>query len=238
MTPTANIKMLNAIVLPILLSLGLMAAIDSRATAQEESPYQAFKLAGVMTDCVVPRLAGKAPDAGPIGPAGGEDLSDAEARAAYNCARNAMGEAYGKSGVAATMAYLNWTNYSNSPYISAAHGNRLVNNYANVTAKGYGQYEEGGTMPEGSVIIKDSFAVNANGEVVFGTLSLMEKVPSGSMPDTGDWRFTMVMPDGKVFGTSGGEGSERVAFCAACHVAAGAVQDSLFYLPKKYRITR
>ena len=43
----------------------------------------------------------------------------------------------------------------------------------------------------------------------------------GFAAETGDWRYTMVMPDGSVFGTTKGEGSERVEFCGSCHALAG-----------------
>ncbi len=50
-----------------------------------------------------------------------------------------------------------------------------------------------------------------------------------------DWRYTMIMPDGTLFGTTNSENSERVEFCMDCHIAAGDDQDHLFFVPTGYR---
>ena len=50
-----------------------------------------------------------------------------------------------------------------------------------------------------------------------------------------DWRYTMIMPDGSLFGTTNGDGSARVEFCVTCHRAAGDDRDHLFFLPQEYR---
>ena len=60
-------------------------------------------------------------------------------------------------------------------------------------------------------------------------------MPPGFSPRFRDWRYTMIMPDGSLFGTTGGEGSERVEFCGECHIAAGDQQDHLFFVPEEYR---
>ncbi len=146
-----------------------------------------------------------------------------------------MAVAYAKSGDANARAYNSWTIYSMAPYTSATHGNRYVNNFANPAGAEYGKFEKGARLPIGSVLVKDSFVVNARGEVVFGVLSLMEKMGAGFNPEFGDWRYTMILPDGTVAGTTGGAGSENVAFCAGCHVAVDESQGSLYFLPQQYR---
>ena len=57
----------------------------------------------------------------------------------------------------------------------------------------------------------------------------------GFYEKSGDWRYTMIMPDGSLFGITKSEGSDRVEFCADCHRAVGKSQDHMFYIPKKYR---
>ena len=120
-------------------------------------------------------------------------------------------------------------------YTSATHGNRYVNNFANPAGAEYGMFEQGTVLPVGSVLVKDSFVVNARGEVVFGVLSLMEKMDAGFNPEFSDWRYTMILPDGTVAGTTGGAGSDIVGFCAGCHVAVDETQGSLFFVPKRFR---
>jgi hypothetical protein len=220
-----------------LLAAGLVATASMEMAAQGASPYSIFKLSGVVTDCVVPRIAASAPAdaAAEVGPAGGADLTDDEAKAAHDCARSEMAVGYAKSGDANAQAYNTWTVYSTAPYTSATHGNRYVNNFANPAGAEYGKFEAGARLPVGSVLVKDSFVVNARGQVVFGVLSLMEKMRAGFNTEFSDWRYTMILPTGEVVGTTGGAGSEKVAFCAGCHVAVDESQGSLYFLPKRFR---
>lgn len=229
MSRGSQIKLLLASVIPLGLSMSIVSS--SEIAAQGVS---AFKLSGVTTDCTVPRIAEKAPTGAvaTVGPEGGESLTDAEARSAYNCAKAAMIAGYVKSGNAAAAGYADWTNYSTSPYTSSTHGNRYVNNYANEIGRDYGKYEKAGELPVGTILAKDSFVVNAKGQVVIGVLSLMEKMPAGFNAEFRDWRYTMILPDGTEVGTTGGAGSKKVAFCAGCH---GSVDTSLYYIPSEYR---
>ena len=64
----------------------------------------------------------------------------------------------------------------------------------------------------------------------------MEKMAKGFDPESGDWRYTMIMPDGSVFGTTNGENGDKVAYCIGCH-AAVADNDHLFFVPDEFRPT-
>ena len=100
------------------------------------------------------------------------------------------------------------------------HGARYVNNYANdIGADNYALFEEAGPAPVGTVLAKDSFTVTAGGRVGAGA-ALPDGEDGGrdSDPDTGDWRYTLIMPSGKVIGATGGKGAARVEFCAECHL--------------------
>jgi len=195
-----------------------------------------FKLAGIETHCVVDRLVSSGRQGGTnVGVSGGAVLTDEEARAAYGCAKSQMAAAYAGSGNTMAKDFIQWANFSTTPYTSATHGNRYVNNYANnIAAQNYSQYEEAGKFPVGSILAKDSFVVNGRGRVVYGALSLMEKMPSGFNPEFNDWRYTMILPDGMLVGTTGGMGSENVKFCAGCHAAVDS-QDNVFFVPEQYR---
>jgi hypothetical protein len=91
-------------------------------------------------------------------------------------------------------------------------------------------------MRKGSVLAKNSFIVNGKGQAVPGPLFLMEKMAAGFNPQSGNWRYTMIMPDGTVYGTSQGKGSAKVQFCVECHAGVGEIQDHMFFLPKEYRV--
>ncbi|HEX9647107.1 MAG TPA: cytochrome P460 family protein, partial [Alphaproteobacteria bacterium] len=170
----------------------------------------------------------------PCAAGAGAELTDAEARAAYDCAQPAMAAAYSRSGVASASEFSAWTSYATGPYTSATHGGRYVINYANATGAAYGRYEQAGTLAAGSVLAKPSFTVNKKGQVMVGPLFLMAKQDAGWSPDTLNWQYQMIMPDGSVFGTTNGAGSAKVQFCADCHNAM-AEQDALMFLPDEYR---
>lgn len=163
-------------------------------------------------------------------------LTGGEAEVIYERILDRMVVGYRASEIPAATSYRNWRRYNSVPYLSASHGNRYINNYANAQANDYGQLRAGASMPLGSVIVKDSFTVTRAGDVYSGALFAMEKMPAGFSPEDRDWQYTMIMPDGEIFGTTKGEGSEHVAFCAACHKAAGDDRDHLFFVPEKYRI--
>jgi hypothetical protein len=152
----------------------------------------------------------------------------------YDCLIDEMKAAYGKSDNEIATSYQSWRRFSAQPYESATHGGRYVQNYAG--GKGAAQYatfENGGAMPAGSQLAKDSFAVAANGQASVGPLFIMEKMRAGFNADTADWKYTMIMPNGSLFGTTGGAGSDKVQFCADCHSAGP--RDAMFFLPEEYR---
>ncbi len=167
-------------------------------------------------------------------------MTDAEAAAAYNCVKGSLKAGYAKSklksdtGLSIAATYQGWTRYSRRAYVSDTHGGRFVQNYGNTAARAYGKYEDAGRMATGAVLAKDSFVVRG-GQVLAGPLFVMEKMPLGFRADSGNWRYTLVMPNGKVIGTTNGKGSKNVEFCIGCHVLAED-NDSLFLLPDEYRV--
>lgn len=172
----------------------------------------------------------------PCGAGGPVQLTDAEAVAAYDCLLAEMKAAYAKSGNPVAASYSEWRRYSRNAYVSATHGNRFVQNYANPAAKAYGAFEGAGVMPAGAVLAKDSFTVTADGRVSVGPLFIMEKMQAGFYDDSDDWGYTMVMPDGTVFGTTKGEGTAKVEFCIGCHISVAPDVDSLMFIPEEYRV--
>jgi len=161
-------------------------------------------------------------------------LSPAEAISVYDKMASSMARGYGMSRDPAALQYGRWRRYNLSPYNSVTHGNRYVNNFANALAGRYGQMKVGDKMPAGAIVVKDSFTVTSDRSVFAGALFVMEKLPAGTSPATGDWRYRMIMPDGSLFGDSRGIGAGEVAFCHDCH-KANADRDYLFFMPEKYR---
>ena len=164
------------------------------------------------------------------------DLTSADAITIYDQIKSEMSKAYKQSGLELAEDYTSWTRHNTAPYLSATHGNRFVSNYANSIAKDYTNLDAVESLPQGSILAKDGFEVTKVGDVLTGPLALMEKMQPGFNPQSRDWRYTMILPDGSVFGITNGDGSERVEFCIECHVAAGDDQDHLFYVPERYRV--
>jgi len=131
------------------------------------------------------------------------------------------------------VAFPAWARLNETPYLSATHGNRYVNNYANDVAVA-AAYGGGGEMPAGAVLAKDSFTVTDDGEVFPGALFLMEKLQPGISPSTANWRYWMIMPDGSVLGDSEDDTAADVQFCHTCHQQV-ADDDYLFFVPEAFR---
>lgn len=163
-------------------------------------------------------------------------LTGADALTIYNRILDEMVAGYRLSSFPSADKYRLWRRYNTVPYRSAQHGERYVNNYANDIADNYRHFEASGNLPKGSVLVKDSFAVTARGDVFSGPLFVMEKMSTGFNPESRNWRYSMYMPDGSLFGVTNGEGTERVEFCITCHKEAGHEQDHLFYVPERYRV--
>lgn len=160
------------------------------------------------------------------------DLDKVQAQKAYRGLLDLMTRAYVASADPSAARYLAWARVNDAPYRSATHGNRYVNNYANAAAAGAGYGKAGAAMPPGAVIAKDSFTATATGRRYPGALFIMEKLRSEESPETADWRYVMIMPDGSTFGDSRTNGA-RMVFCHACH-AARADDDYLFFVPAEY----
>lgn len=239
-----------------------VALARAQSPCAARNPCAPGRTAASGSDCVVPRLqqaaanpcaakanpcaakanpcAAQANPCNPCNPcaaAADIELEDHEAMAVYDCLLESMRAAYAKAGLAAAKAYPQWARYSTRPYQSATHGGRFVHNYADDRAKAYGRFEKAGAMPPGAQIAKDSFVVHPNGATEIGPLFLMEKMQAGFNAESGDWKYTMIMPDGTVFGQTKGANAEGMAFCAQCHAAA-AENDHLFFLPAEHRAAR
>jgi hypothetical protein len=91
-------------------------------------------------------------------------------------------------------------------------------------------------FPVGANIAKDSFTKTEAGGILFGPLFLMEKMSGGFNYASGNWKYTLIRPDGVTLGETNGDGSERVRYCIDCHLAAQQ-NDRLFYVPEAIRIT-
>lgn len=161
-------------------------------------------------------------------------LSESEASKVYAEIQERMAESYALARLPIIKEYQSWTRYNSAPYLSATHGQRFVNNYANDRANGYGNLAKGEKYRTGTVFAKDSVTVTEKNEIFPGAMFVMEKLPIGTNPETADWRYVMVLPDGTLYGDTTGDDPEQVEYCHACH-AAKAGQDFVFFVPEKFQ---
>ena len=163
------------------------------------------------------------------------DLTKQQALDIYKLLKDQMAENYALSRQEEIKNYQSWTLYNSAPYLSATHGQRFVNNYANQIGKDYGTLKDGQFYPEGTVLAKDSITITDDGKTFMGAMFVMEKMAKGVSPKTADWRYTMVIPDGTLFGDTLGSEPELVKYCHACHKAK-AKRDFIFFVPEDFRI--
>ena len=126
------------------------------------------------------------------------ELEEGEAKAAYDCIKGDLVEAYAASGLEIASTYVDWDLYNKAPYLSALHGSRYVNNYANDTAESYGEWEAGGEMVVGGISVKDSMTVSTSGKVGVGPFFVMEKMEAGWNEDSDDWKYQLITPNGSI----------------------------------------
>lgn len=131
-----------------------------------------------------------------------------------------------------------WTNFASTPYVSFTHGERFATNHANaIAAEQYGRFEDVEAIPAGGIIAKPTFSINGEGEALWETLFLMEKAEAGMSPDTNDWIYTAIMPDGSMMGRTLGANSDAMYFCAACHMGMSDDTDDLLFMDREFRNT-
>ena len=88
----------------------------------------------------------------------------------------------------------------------------------------------------GALLAKDSFTVSGDGKMVVGPLFLMQKMPARFNKTRLDWKYSMIKPDGKVFGATGGKNSAAMNFCYECHNAVAPDQDAVMLLPEEFSV--
>lgn len=164
------------------------------------------------------------------------NISPERAEEIYQAIRHRLRDQYAQSGDPLFLAYQDWKRFTRLPYRAGSHGERYVHHYANRQAEKYRRYENAGPLPAGSIVIKDSFSVTQQGQVMYGPLFLMEKMPEGFRSAAGTWRFMMLRADGSVVGLTGGRNEAAVKFCADCHAKAGAKHDFLYFMPEEARL--
>jgi len=160
------------------------------------------------------------------------ELTDQEAAAVGDCMRPTLAALASASADLRLRGSGDWKRFS-SQFYASEHG-RYLEVAGNASAEPYLRYEDGPPLPVGAVITKRSYRVLQSGAVVVDPQFAMERMPKGYDERVGDWKFTLIAPDGSIVGDSRGRDGDKVEFCVECHKSAWR-QDFLFFIPPPYR---
>ncbi|HUF87006.1 MAG TPA: recombinase [Thermohalobaculum sp.] len=160
----------------------------------------------------------------------GAELSYEQAQEVYACLSDELHEGYmqgDKRWIPAEFVrdYRDWTPVSTLPANPGFHGGRFLLTFVNdAGAEEYLKFlDERGPMPAGTLIAKESFSVNDAGKVEKGPLFLMQKVEAGVSPETGDWYYMAVAPNGTPMAV------DVIPACNECHQGNFGYRDGLGY---------
>ena len=158
------------------------------------------------------------------------DLDEAAVVALYDCLKDKMATGYAKEGDAVGGDFRSWTVTSTRPAVAGPHGNRLLQTFANdVAAEHYLKFAEEIELPAGSVLAKESISLSKKKKTARpGPLFIMTKMEAGAIPETDDWRYDALQPNGKVM-------KIKQSFCHDCH-SNWAEQDNLAYPLEEVRV--
>ncbi|MEO1773748.1 MAG: hypothetical protein AAFS07_02215 [Pseudomonadota bacterium] len=159
----------------------------------------------------------------------GTELTGEEAQAVYECIAADL-DAGWKTGpkrwipADRTETYRDWDLASRFPAAPGFHGERFLVTRVNATGHdAYTRYADDPSIPAGTLIAKESFTVTEAGEVKAGPLFFMEKVNTGSSPETMDWYYYAVAPSGTPMAVN------VMTACNSCHVETFGFQGGMGY---------
>ena len=167
----------------------------------------------------------------------GNDLTFEEAQVVYDCIAADLHAGYmkgDKKWIPAEFVadYRDWTMANTLPANPGTHGGRfLLTRINDIGAAEYLKFaEENVNIPAGTVIAKESFAVTESGKVQKGPLFIMQKVAAGVSPETDDWYYMMVAPNGAPMAVP------VVTACSECHQGNFGSQGGLGYPDPEVRV--
>ena len=167
----------------------------------------------------------------------GNDLTFEEAQVVYDCIAADLHAGYmkgDKKWIPAEFVrdYRDWTSANTLPANPGFHGGRfLLTRVNDIGAAEYLKFaEENVDIPAGTVIAKESFAVTESGKVQKGPLFIMQKVAAGVSPETDDWYYMAVAPNGKPMAVP------VMTACNECHIGIYGSQGGLGYPDPEVRV--
>ena len=133
---------------------------------------------------------------------------------AYECLLPKM--QYEKSGHRLAETYVSWSRLDSRPFLSKLHGNRYVAVFANDRALTTSSAAPDAPIISGVAMATPTFSLSEDGTLEPGPLFLLEKMPKGFNTKAGNWRYTIIGPEGDIIGVTKGQHNEEVDFCRDC----------------------
>ncbi len=144
----------------------------------------------------------------------GRALPPTVAGSAYNCLRDKM--KYAKSGHPLAEQFQSWSRLDSAPFLSKVHGNRYVAVYANDRALTTLSADAAAPIHSGVALATPTFSLTEDGTLEPGPLFILEKMQKGFSTTSGNWRYTLIGPEGDIIGVTKGQHGEDITFCADC----------------------
>ena len=168
----------------------------------------------------------------------GDDLIFEEAQVVYDCIAADLHAGYMTGDkkwipIGYVADYRSWTPANTLPANPGFHGGRFLLTWINdVGAEEYLKFaeEDAVNIPAGTVIAKESFSVTVAGKVKHGPLFIMEKRVAGTSPETNDWYYMAVAPNGMPMAVN------VMKACNECHMENYDFQGSLGYPDPEVRV--
>lgn len=167
----------------------------------------------------------------------GDEMTFDQAQEVYACLSEKMHTQYkqgDKQWIPAEFVqdYRNWTQVSTKPAAPGFHGGRFLITFVN--DKGVDAYLQWGEaeIPAGTLIAKESFKVDENGATTVGPLFFMQKTEAGKSPETDDWYYMMVGPNGQP------QAVDVMTACNECHQGNFGQQAGLGFPVPEVRLQR
>lgn len=143
---------------------------------------------------------------------GMDELDDA-----YDCFEDQLIAGYGQSKHILAQIFGEWDRDSYAPFMYDDVGARYLVVYGNDRATGD---EEtlwlDRDLPVGATLAAAGFSVAEDGKLIAEPLMIYEKMTQGYIFGRGNWRQTLIAPNGDLLGVTNGPGGDDLTACADC----------------------
>lgn len=151
-------------------------------------------------------------DGSPAARPGMDQLDDA-----YGCFEEQLLAGYGHSKHVLARIFGDWERDSYAPFMYDDVGERYLVVYGNDRATGDEEtlwLDRG--LPVGATLAAAGFSVNDEGMLIAEPLMIYEKMTQGYIFGRGNWRQTMIAPNGDLMGVTKGPGEDTLTACSDC----------------------